>query len=176
LNDVPLKVPPVRRVITGHDSSKTAQVIRDDVAQNVNVRPQASSTTIWCTEAVPVKIHPYQDGEDMGARRITSGTPPNGTRFMIMDLFPGCQGAMHRTDTVDYVMVMEGEVEMRMDDSRVLLKAGDVLVQQGTNHAWTNPTDKHARLAIVLVDAQPLGEGFPPARAGGHQPAGSGKV
>ena len=137
---------------------------RDDIAQNVSTRPNAASTTIRCTDAVPVRVQAYQGGEDMGARRINSGTLPKGTRFIIMDMFPGCPGAMHRTDTLDYVVVIEGEVEMLLDDSSVVLRAGDVLVQQGTIHAWTNRTDKHARLAIVLVDAEPLGDGFPPGR------------
>jgi quercetin dioxygenase-like cupin family protein len=163
-----LKVPPVRRVITGHGQGKKAKIIRDDIATNVSTRPNAASTTIWCTDAVPVRQQVDDGGEDMGARRINSGTPANGTRLMIMDLFPGSQGAMHRTDTLDYVVAIEGEVEMLLDDSSVVLRAGDVLVQQGTIHAWTNRTNTHARLAIVLVDAQPLGGGFPPARAHGH--------
>jgi quercetin dioxygenase-like cupin family protein len=166
-----LKVPPVRRVVTGHDMNQMAKVIRDEAAQNINARPKAASTTIWCSESVPVVIQPYDGGEDLGSRKIASGTPPNGTRFMIMDLFPGCEGALHRTDTLDYVVVIEGEVEMKMENSSVVLKAGDVLVQQATNHAWTNRTDKHARLAIVLVDGRPLGEGFPPARHGVQSPA-----
>jgi naringenin degradation protein FdeH len=170
MSNVELKVPPVRRVVTGHDTRRKAKAIRDEIASNISTRPNAASTTIWCTENVPVRL-PAEAGEDMGARRINSGTPPNGTRLMVMDLFPGCRGAMHRTDTLDYVIVMEGEVEMQLDDSSVVLRAGDILVQQGTVHAWTNPTDKHARLAIVLVDAQPLGDGFPPARSHGyHQP------
>jgi quercetin dioxygenase-like cupin family protein len=162
-----LKVPPARRVITGHDRHKKAKVIRDDIAANISTRTNASSTTIWCTKAVPVRQPPDDSGEDMGARHIM-GAPPNGTRLMIMDLFPGAHGAMHRTDTLDYVIAIEGEVEMLLDDSSVTLRAGDVLVQQGTIHAWTNRTDRHARLAIVLVDAQPLGEGFPPARERGR--------
>jgi quercetin dioxygenase-like cupin family protein len=170
-----LKVPPARRVITGHDRHKKAKVIRDDIAANISTRTNASSTTIWCTESVPVRQQTDESTEDMGARRLNSGTPPNGTRLMIMDLFPGAHGAMHRTDTLDYVIAIEGEVEMLLDDSSVTLRAGDLLVQQGTIHAWTNRTDRHARLAIVLVDAQPLGDGFPPARGHGHHatPRGS---
>jgi quercetin dioxygenase-like cupin family protein len=173
MNSTEIKVPPVRRVITGHDRQKKAKVLHDDVAQNIATRPNASSTTIWCTESVPVRQPTDDSGEDMGARRLNSGTPENGTRLMVMDLFPGCQGAMHRTDTLDYVIALEGEVEMVLDDSSVTLRAGDILVQQGTIHAWTNRTDRHARLAIVLVDAVPLGDGFPPARQHGyHPPAG----
>ena len=170
MSNTELKVPPVRRVVIGHDHAKKALAIRDDIATNISTRPNAASTTVWCTEKVPVR-QPTEGGDDMGAYRLNSGTPPNGTRLMVMDLFPGCHGAMHRTDTLDYVIVLEGEVEMLMDDSSVVLHAGDILVQQGTIHAWTNPTQQHARMAIVLIDAEPLGHGYPPARAHGHHPS-----
>ena len=68
---------------------------------------------------------------------------------------------MHRTETVDYVIVIDGEIEMDMDDSTVKLKAGDIMVQRGTNHAWANRSGKRARVAFVLVDAEPLGIGKP---------------
>jgi quercetin dioxygenase-like cupin family protein len=169
MSNTELKVPPVRRVIIGHDRDKKARAIRDDIAANISTRSNAASTTVWCSEKVPVQL-PAEGGADLGALRLNSGTPPNGTRLMVMDLFPGCRGAMHRTDTLDYVIVLEGNVEMLMDDSSVVLCAGDILVQQGTIHAWTNPTQEHARMAIVLIDAEPLGDGYPPARAHGHQP------
>ena len=68
---------------------------------------------------------------------------------------------MHRTETIDYAIVLSGEVEMEMDDSTIKLKAGDVLVQRGTNHAWINRGTKPARVAFVLIDAKPLGIGHP---------------
>ena len=68
---------------------------------------------------------------------------------------------MHRTETIDYVIVLAGELEMRMDDSTVKLKAGDVLVQRGTNHAWINRGTEPARVAFILIDAKPLGIGHP---------------
>ena len=68
---------------------------------------------------------------------------------------------MHRTETIDYVIVIEGEIDMDMDASTVRLKAGDVMVQRGTNHAWANRGDKRARVAFVLLDAVPLGIGAP---------------
>jgi quercetin dioxygenase-like cupin family protein len=71
---------------------------------------------------------------------------------------------MHRTETIDYVIVITGEVEMDLDDSTVTLRAGDVMVQRGTNHAWVNRTDKLARIAFVLIDAEPLGIGHPVER------------
>ena len=149
-----LNVPSTRRVITGHDRHKKAKVLRDDVATNISTRTNASSTTIWYTDAVPVHQQGDEHGEDMGARRLNSGTPPNGTRLMIMDLFAGAQGAMHRTDTVDYVIAIEGEVEMMLDGSSVTLRAGDVLVQQGTKHAWVNKSGKPCRICFVLIDSE----------------------
>jgi uncharacterized cupin superfamily protein len=68
---------------------------------------------------------------------------------------------MHRTETIDYVIVIEGEIEMDMDASTVKLKQGDIMIQRGTNHAWANRSDKRARVAFVLVDAEPLGIGTP---------------
>jgi uncharacterized cupin superfamily protein len=70
----------------------------------------------------------------------------------------------HRTETLDYVIVLEGEIEMDMDDSTVTLKAGDVLIQRGTNHTWMNRSQQRARIAVVLVDAKPLGIGKALAR------------
>jgi quercetin dioxygenase-like cupin family protein len=169
MSDKNLKTSPVRRVVTGHDGQKKAKIIHDSIATNVSQRPNAASTTIWCTDSVPVEL-PLSGGDELGDRLINSGTPPNGTRLMVMDLFPGCHGALHRTDTLDYVIVLEGEVEMLLDESSVTLRAGDILIQQGTIHAWTNRTESHARLAIVLVDAKPLGAGFPQARPHGHHP------
>ena len=97
----------------------------------------------------------------MGARIVGTPPPPNGTRFCVIDFPPGNHPHMHRTETVDYVIVIEGEIEMDMDDSTVKLKPGDIMVQRGTNHAWANSSDKNARVAFVLVDAQPLGIGTP---------------
>ena len=69
---------------------------------------------------------------------------------------------MHRTETIDYVIVLSGEIEMEMDDDTTIrLKAGDVLVQRGTNHAWINRGPEPARVAFVLIDATPLGVGHP---------------
>src|SRR6266699_1015795 len=87
--------------------------------------------------------------------------PPNGTRFTVNEIPPGRIGPMHRTETIDYVIVLSGEIEMEMDDSTIKLKAGDVLVQRGTNHAWINRGTEPARVAFILIDAAPLGIGHP---------------
>src|SRR5260221_9851246 len=105
-----------------------------------------------------------RDGKEPGflAVHILDPAPPaNGTRFAVIDFPPGNQPRMHRTETIDYVIVLEGEIEMDMDDSTVKMKAGDVMVQRGTNHAWANRSNRRARVAFVLIDAAPLGIGHP---------------
>jgi quercetin dioxygenase-like cupin family protein len=77
----------------------------------------------------------------------------------VLDFPPGNPPIMHRTETLDYVVVISGEIDMDMDASTVRLKAGDVLIQRGTNHSWVNRGSERARIAVVLLDAQPLGIG-----------------
>jgi uncharacterized cupin superfamily protein len=86
--------------------------------------------------------------------------PPGGTAFAIVDLDPGSAlPPLHRTDTVDYVVCVFGEVEMHLDDSKVGMMAGDVMVQLGTSHAWVNRGSVPARLAFMMVDGTPKREG-----------------
>jgi quercetin dioxygenase-like cupin family protein len=166
--------PPVRRVLTGHDSNGVAKVIQDGPATNRKYpRPGAVATLIWVTDEMPAAMPVGEDFEDMGARMLGTAPPPNGTRFTVNDIPPGNTGVMHRTETIDYVIVISGEIDMEMDASTVKLKAGDVMVQRGTNHAWVNRGTEVARVAFVLVDAKPLGIGHPvtgtaSAGAAGH--------
>lgn len=154
--------PPVRRIVTGHDAHQTAKIIEDGPAQGARYpRPGAVSTLIWATDRMPANIEAGEDFEDMGARKLGTAPLPNGTRFTVNDFPPGDVGAMHRTETLDYVIVISGEIDMVTDESTVSLKAGDVMVQRGTNHAWVNKGTEVARIAFVLIDAQPLGIGNP---------------
>jgi quercetin dioxygenase-like cupin family protein len=154
--------PPIRRVVTGHDANNVAKAMIDAPATNERRPPSGLvSTLIWCTDRTPCEMPVGTQFEDMGARRIGTPPPPNGTRFAVIDFPPGCPSSMHRTETIDYVIVISGEIEMDMDDSTVKLKAGDVMVQRGTNHAWANRSDQPARVAFVLIDAEPLGIGHP---------------
>jgi quercetin dioxygenase-like cupin family protein len=156
---------PVRRVVTGHDSGRIAKVILDSAATNARQSPSGSvSTLIWCTDAMPADMPVGESVEDMGARKLGTPPPANGTRFAVIDFPPGTKGGMHRTETIDYVIVVSGAIDMEMDDSTVSLSAGDVMVQRGTNHAWINRGSETARLAFVLVDAKPLGIGHPVTR------------
>jgi quercetin dioxygenase-like cupin family protein len=158
--------PPIRRVVTGHDSANVAKVLIDAPATNAKY-PQAGqvSTMMWCTDGAPAAIPAGETPEDMGARILGTAPPRNGSRFAVIDFPPGNTPHMHRTETIDYVIVMEGEIEMDMDASTVTLKAGDIMVQRGTNHAWVNRSSAPARMAIVLLDAKPLGIGHPRLRS-----------
>ena len=154
--------PPIRRVVTGHDEARVAKVLIDAPATNAKFpSPGTVSTMIWCTEGAPAAIPVGEAPEDMGARIIGTAPPPKGTRFAVIDFPPGNAPHMHRTETIDYVIVLEGEIDMDMDQSTVRLKAGDVMVQRGTNHAWANRGSARARVAFVLIDAEPLGIGQP---------------
>jgi len=157
--------PPIRRVVTGHTNDKVAKVMLDGQATNEKYPgPGTVSTLIWSTDEMPADISVGEQFEDMGARILGSPPPPNGTRFAVIDFPPGNPAVMHRTETVDYVIVLSGEIEMDMDDSTVKLKAGDMMVQRGTNHAWVNRGRERARVAFVLVDAKPLGIGHAVSR------------
>jgi quercetin dioxygenase-like cupin family protein len=152
--------PPIRRVVTGHDKNNVAKVLVDAPATN-HKGAEGRSTLMWITEKNPADNGVGEAIEDMGARNVGTPPPANGTRFCVIDFPPGNHPHMHRTETIDYVIVIEGEIEMDMDNSTVKLKAGDIMIQRGTNHAWANRSSKRARVAFVLVDGQPLGIGQP---------------
>ncbi len=158
-------MPKIRRVITGHDAKNVAKVIIDGPAANTKTpRDGVSSTLMWSTDEMPADIASGEGVEDMGARILGTAPPENGSRFIVMEFAPGVASEMHRTETIDYIAVLSGEIDMDMDNSTVKLKAGDIMVQRGTNHAWVNRSKEPARLAIVLLDAKPLGIGHPRLR------------
>jgi len=140
---------PIRRVITGHDGKNVAKVIREGPATNTKTpREGVASTLMWCSDAMPADISIGEDAEDMGARILGTPPPQNGSRFIVMEFAPGIASEMHRTETIDYIVMLSGEIEMDMDETTVKLRAGDIMVQRGTNHAWVNRGKEPARLAI----------------------------
>jgi quercetin dioxygenase-like cupin family protein len=156
---------PIRRVVTGHDGNNVAKVIIEGPATNTK-RPRegVASTLMWSSDAMPADMAIGETVEDMGARILGTAPPENGSRFIVMEFGPGIASEMHRTETVDYIVMLSGEIDMDMDASTVKLKAGDIMVQRGTHHAWVNRSKAPARLAIVLLDAKPLGIGHPRVR------------
>lgn len=143
----------LRRVVTGHDANGRAVVTIDEVAKNItSSRPGQSACVVWTTESFPVN---NTGDADQGLRKVGT-TLRNGTVFRVVEFGPGVARRNHRTDSVDYAVVMAGEIDMELDDSVVHLKAGDVLVQRGTIHNWVNRGTKPCVIAFVLIDAKPV--------------------
>ena len=166
-----------RRVVTGHDAGGKAIVLIDGPAPNVKLRSSGiRSTLAWVTDETPSDISGTTDRAD---RDIGVAPPPSGSILRIVDFPPVPAGAAidhaavtremglehgsgppprhaftHRTRSIDYAIVLEGEIDMLLDDSEVHLHAGDILIQQGTNHAWVNNGTTTCRIAFVLIDAQ----------------------
>ena len=88
--------------------------------------------------------------------RKTGTSLDNGTVFRILELARGVSPRNHRTDSIDYAVIMSGEVDMELDDTTVHLKAGDVLVQRGTIHNWVNRGTEPCVIAFVLIAAKPV--------------------
>lgn len=143
----------LRRVITGHDANGKAIVKIDEVSQNLSTgRPGRSACVVWTTESFPVN----NTGEaDEGLRQVGT-TLKNGTVFRVIEFSPGVAPRNHRTDSIDYAVVMSGEIDMELDDTVVHLKAGDVLVQRGTIHNWVNRGTEPCVMAFILIDAKPV--------------------
>jgi quercetin dioxygenase-like cupin family protein len=144
----------VRRVVTGHDSDGKARVIIDGLATNTTtLRQGANAALVWTTEGLPIS----NEGDADKSQRHIGTTIEEGTVFRVIDYAPGVTPRMHRTESIDYAVVMSGEIWMELDDGEeVHLRAGDVLVQRGTIHNWINRSDQTCRIAFVLIAAQPI--------------------
>ncbi|MHA1108644.1 MAG: cupin domain-containing protein [Alphaproteobacteria bacterium] len=171
---------PIRRVVTGHDENGKAVVVQDGPAPNVVTsehRP-GGRTNIWRTTSAPACYGGERD-EAAADVSFTLEPMPRGTNFRISEYPPESpdttaridgrqafaevgaahrltEGArhplMHATETVDYAIVLEGEIVMLLDDDDIPLKAGDVIIQRGTNHFWVNRSDRLCRMAFILID------------------------
>ena len=143
----------VRRVVTGHDAKGRAVVKIDEVSKNiVSSRPGQTACVVWTTESFPVN---NTGNADEGLRKVGT-TLKNGTVFRVVEFAPGVAPRNHRTDSIDYAVVVSGEIDMELEDSVVHLKGGDVLVQRGTIHNWVNRGTQPCVIAFVLIDAKPV--------------------
>lgn len=170
-----------RRVVTGHDKNGKAICISDGYATNIlqkPSRPGVTLTNLWQTDTTPAE---YDGAEETVDGPFILHPPHHGTVFRVIEFEPEdpeviktldgktafsemgasaniVEGArhpfMHRTESVDYAVVLRGEIYMLMDEEEddVLLKAGDTVVQRGTNHAWSNRGTETCLMAFVLVD------------------------
>ncbi len=178
---MPQNPPPLRRVVTGHAPDGQAVVLFDDLTPNRVTRPDTgiSAHWVWTTGQAPDNIHVNADAS---SPRRGLAPAPGGSIFRIVDFPPTPPDAggghgdfaaqmglrdgsgkrrpprhpqMHATETIDYALIMSGQIDMMLDGETVTLKAGDVVVQQATNHAWINHGPDICRIAFVLIDSQP---------------------
>jgi len=146
----------VRRIVTGHDDSGKAVVKIDEIVRDLKVgRPGAMVAPIWTTEGFPVN----NDGHEDAAARQVGTTLTGGTILRVVEFSPGVQARNHRTDSIDYAIILSGEIDMEMDGTLIHLAAGDVLVQRGTIHNWINNGTAPCVIAFALIDAKPVEAG-----------------
>lgn len=139
----------VRRVVTGHDDAGRSMIARDELLDpSLTVRADGRpAAELWATVDRP----------------DTAGS----SKFRVVDVPPGGGSAMHVTDTVDYAIMLEGEVVLVLDMEETLLEAGDTVVQLGTMHAWQNRSDLPARMMFVNLDGQVSDQAFLPGNPAG---------
>jgi hypothetical protein len=171
----------VRRVLTGHDSEGKSTIIADGLAPNMKEMGNSglALTELWESASAPAS----NDGHaDAGNRAVRLEPPKNGTVFRIVEFPPDAQWQgradarkwaetldashvpdrsssdpmMHKTNTIDYIVVLKGEIYAILDKGETLLRPGDVFVQRGTNHSWSVRGSEPCVIAVVLVDAKPL--------------------
>lgn len=174
---------PVRRIVTGHNAAGRSVILADGPAPAQHpalFSSKAVGTLLWITDRAPASNRGNEDTAPAGLRVPTPPQHRGGTVFRVFDFPPDSEygdvsqitmaphGAQvteegrrrhflyHKTDTVDYAIVLEGEIWALVDEGEVLLRAGDVLIQRGTAHAWSNRSDKTCRMAFILIDAEPL--------------------
>lgn len=172
---------PIRRIVTGHNAKGKSVILSDGPSPHVLTIPGVPTfglTNLWVTDRAPADNSGTGDG---AARPVVLEPPPNGTIFRVVEFPPdntlagfdrkaafASMGAgramdqdasrhpgMHKTATVDYAIVLSGEIWALMDEGETLMRAGDVLVQRGTNHAWSNRGSVPCLVAFILVSARP---------------------
>jgi mannose-6-phosphate isomerase-like protein (cupin superfamily) len=145
---------PARRIVTGHTPDGKATVSIEDTLTGTSGRANVTVANIWTTEGFPVD---NTGDQDQGKRQVGT-TLDNGTVFRIVEFAPNSAPRVHRTDSVDYAVVMSGEIDMELESGSepVHLKAGDVLVQRGTIHNWINRGTEPCAIAFILIHAKPV--------------------
>jgi quercetin dioxygenase-like cupin family protein len=144
-------LPPVQRVVTGHDAQGRALFKSEDATPTQMIPSgDAAFLLIWTTPTVPADNNDETDGR----LRDAGLTLDQGSVIRVVDMLPGKQSPMHRTNSMDYGIVLEGEIELELDDgARRTVRQGGIVIQRGTNHLWRNTTDRPCRIAFVLIEA-----------------------
>jgi hypothetical protein len=174
-----MNTPPIRRIVTGHDAQGRSCIIEDGPSPAVRLvpeRPGYRVTNLWRTVGSPADI----GATDSILEHQGVAPPPGGTVIRIIDIPPEATDpaerkrlaaatfgqlfadadhrledkrhpGMHITESVDYAILLEGELTAILDNDETVMRTGDVLIQRGTNHAWANRSGKMARIAFILV-------------------------
>ena len=146
--------PPIRRVVTGHNSEGTAVFVSDNQYETIVIPSgDAAMATIWTTATVPADLNDETDGRERDAGTTLNG----GSVIRIVDMLPNASSPMHRTDSIDYGIVMSGKIELELDNQVVkTVEAGGIIVQRGTIHKWRNPSSEEiCRIDFVRTEAKP---------------------
>jgi len=173
---------PIRRVVTANNTAGKSYFLEDGPSPSVKEvveRPGYRVTNVWRTTESPAMVN-VKDTIEQHAGVLP---PPNGNVLRVIDyppepkdplevkrlqdatfaklypdaghdLKPGDHPGMHITETIDYAIVLAGEMTAIMETEETILKTGDILIQRGTNHAWANRSDFPARIAFILIDGK----------------------
>jgi len=144
-------LPPVQRVVTGHDADGRAVFKSEDFTPTRLVPSgDASFLLIWTTKTVPADNNDETDGR----LRDAGLTLNEGSVIRVVDMLPGKESPMHRTNSIDYGIILSGEIELELEDGRKkTVREGGIIIQRGTNHLWRNTSDKPCRIAFILIEA-----------------------
>jgi quercetin dioxygenase-like cupin family protein len=148
----------VRRIVTGHDEKGRAVVASDEQLTELPGRPGASSCVIWSTDSMPVDLSDAAaaDQREGFVHHYNYVDTGQGSVIRVLHLEPGAARFMHRTETLDYAILLSGTCNLELDDGEMVeVKAGDIVVQRGTMHAWVNTGPGPCSFAFVLLDARP---------------------
>ena len=142
----------IRRVVTGFDDNGNAVVQHDDVLEGVSPSDRVAVGNIWTTDDFPM---PVDSRNDRGTVKIPREPPPRHSVFRVVKFDPGYPRNMHITKSIDYAVVISGEIDMELDDGvMVHFKAGDVLVQQATIHGWENNGTEPCVIAFAMISTE----------------------
>ncbi|WP_028266056.1 cupin domain-containing protein [Arthrobacter sp. MA-N2] len=143
----------VRRVVTGHDEEGNAIFQSDEVLDTKVLGAEAEVVVPWTTAVFPSDNNDDFDGALREVRRVS----PGGSVLQFVSMYPHTESKHHRTLSLDYGIVLEGELELELDNGeKTVVKAGDVVVQRGTIHTWRNASDEMSKVAFILLDANPV--------------------
>jgi mannose-6-phosphate isomerase-like protein (cupin superfamily) len=170
---------PFRRVVTGHDTQGRAIIVEDGAPSRIFDKlgePGLVFYEVWNTRETPARID--REGGEPGEPRLTLAPPKGGTRIRVLDIpvddpttadleavfeniggrdahvgaRSGKHASFHRTQSIDYGIVLDGEITLVLDEAETTLRPGDICIQRGTSHAWINRGSKPCRIAFILID------------------------